>query len=342
MLDRTAPELSSQLSFAEVQRLAAEFNLIPLTCTLLADLDTPVAAYLNAIRGAHSPYSYLLESVEGGERIGRYSFLGVAPDQLLRQRNGKVAVRRSQRSARGAKPHWEPWVASPQALLPLARTEACQRRIAPQPGLPPFLAGAVGFLGYDMVRSFEPLPNYGRKPADTDDALLMFFSRQVIFDHVRRQITLVACVRTDAAAGAEFDSLEIEYQVACDDLAAMAKRLQQRPRLPATIHEPGPMPVFPNWERPGFEAAVNRAKQYIQAGDIFQVVLSQRFDVATSVAPFQVYRALRAINPSPYMFFLQLGKVALVGASPELLVQVNQRELLYRPIAGTRARGANE
>ncbi len=330
------------LALADVQRLAAEFNLVPLTCTFLADLDTPVAAYLNAIRGASSPYSYLLESVEGGERIGRYSFLGVAPDQLLRQRKGVVEVRRSRRKQRGEKATWGPWTAAGQPLLALTRAEARQRRIAPQPGLPPFLAGAVGFLGYDMVRSFERLPEQARNDLRTDDALLMFFSRQVIFDHVRRQITLVACVRTDAAAGAEFASLETEYQAACDDLTAMAERLQRRPRLPKSAPEPGRMPVFPNWERPGFEAAVTRARQYIAAGDIFQVVLSQRFDVSTSVAPFQVYRALRAINPSPYMFFLQLGTLSLVGASPELLVQANQRDLFYRPIAGTRARGANE
>ena len=321
---------SQPLALAEVQRLAADYNLIPLTRTILADLDTPVAAYLNCLRGRRSKYSYLLESVEGGEKLGRYSYLGVDPDFLLRQRKGKVAFRHQPRSARpGA---WEPAAGS---LIELARAEVQNRRIAPLPEMPPFLAGAVGYFGYDMVRSFERLPSRSRNDLGQDDALLMFFSRQIVFDHVRRQITLVALVRTEAG-------VEAEYQQALDDLDAMAARLRLAPRLPRSAPELGPMSVFPNWERPSFEDAVRRAKQYIEAGDVFQVVLSQRFDVATAVEPFQVYRALRNINPSPYMFFLQLGNVAVVGASPELLVQVNQRQLLYRPIAGTRPRGADE
>lgn len=330
------------LTLPEVQRLAADYNLIPLTCTFLADLDTPVAAYLNGIRGRRTLFSYLLESVEGGERIGRYSFLGFEPDQLLRQRAGRVTLRRRSRLRRSAPPAWHAWTPCDQSLLEVARAETARRRLAPVSGLPPFLAGAVGFLGYDMVRGFERLPSRARNDLDTDDALLMFFSRQVIFDHVRRQITLVACVRTDASAGANSASLATEYQIACDDLKSMARRLRHHPRPPRSTVESGPLPVLPNWERHGFEAAVSRAKEYIQAGDIFQVVLSQRFDVTTAASPFQVYRALRAINPSPYMFFLQLGSVALVGASPELLVQANQGDLLYRPIAGTRPRGADE
>ncbi|MGH9487748.1 MAG: anthranilate synthase component I family protein [Terriglobales bacterium] len=333
---------SVSLLFPDVQRLAEGYNLIPLTCTFLADLDTPVAAYLNSLRGGRGTHSYLLESVEGGERIGRYSFLGVQPDLLLRQRRGRVASRSSHRFPGSSSPRWSPWRPSPLSLLDLIRAEVQRRRLAPTPATLPFLAGAVGFLGYDMVRSFESLPSHARNDLSTDEALLMFFSRQVIFDHVRRQITLVACVRTEAAVGAESDSLESEYQLACDDLQAMAARLQRRPRLPRTPVESGPLHVFPNWERPGFEAAVDRARDYIAAGDIFQVVLSQRFDIATSAAPFQVYRTLRAINPSPYMFFLQMGRLALAGASPELLVQVRRRDLVYRPIAGTRPRGADE
>ncbi|MGH9476865.1 MAG: anthranilate synthase component I [Terriglobales bacterium] len=325
------------LSLPEVQRLAADYNLIPLSYTFLADLDTPVAAYLNLIRGRRAPYSFLLESVEGGERIGRYSFLGAEPDQLLRQRAGQVALRRRSRLRRSAPLSWHAWTPCQQSLLEMARAEVARRHLAPTEGLPPFLAGAVGFLGYDMVRSFERLPSQARNDLDGDDALLMFYSRLVIFDHVRRQITLVACVCTEESA-----SVATGYQIACDDLKAMVQRLRHHPRPPRPRPESGPLQVFPQWERSSYEAAIRHAKQYIAAGDIFQVVLSQRFDVATSAAPFEVYRALRAINPSPYMFFLQLGPVALAGASPELLVQVKQGELLYRPIAGTRPRGADE
>lgn len=321
---------SQTLPLAEVQRLAGEYNLIPVTRTILADLDTPVAAYLNALRGRRTRYSYLLESVEGGEKLGRYSHLGVDPDLLLRQRKGIVAVRRLHPGSQGSG-----WESVPSSLIEAVRTELQRRRIAPLHGLPPFLAGAVGFLGYDMVRSFERLPAKTRNDLGADEALLMFFSRQVVFDHVRRQIILVALVHTDAG-------VEAEYARALADLDAMADRLRRAPRLPRSIPELGPMPVFPNWERAGFEAGVLQAKQYIEAGDIFQVVLSQRFDVATRVDPFHVYRALRNINPSPYMFFLQLRDWAIVGASPELLVQVNQGQLLYRPIAGTRPRGADE
>jgi len=327
----------STLSLDDVQRLAADYTLIPIVRTLLADLDTPVAAYLNCLRGRHSKYSYLLESVEGGEKLGRYSYLSVDPDFILRQRNGRLAVRRNLRSAQPSR--WEPVVAG--SLFELARAEVQRRRIAPLPDMPPFLAGAVGYLGYDMVRSFEHLPTSARNDLGLDEALLMFYSRQIIFDHVRRQLTLVACVHVASQPG-DRPNLKAEYLQATADLDAMAARLRRAPQLPRAVTEAGPMPVFPNWERPQFEAAVQRTKEYIHAGDAFQVVISQRFDIATGVAPFQVYRALRAINPSPYMFFLQLDRVAIAGASPELLVQVNQRQLAYRPIAGTRPRGATD
>lgn len=329
------PAATQPLSLAEVRRLAATYNFIPLTRTILADLDTPVAAYLNCLRGRRSKYSFLLESVEGGEKLGRYSYLGVDPDFLLRQRQGRVAMRRWRTGKPG------PWELAEGGLLELARAEVASRHMAPLPDQPPFLAGAVGYMGYDLVRSIERLPSTARNDLELDEALLMFFSRQIIFDHARRQITLVACVRAGERrrGGA---SLEAEHRQALADLEAMQARLRHAPRLPRSPRENGRMAIFPNWERQGFETAVRRAKQYIEAGDVFQVVVSQRFDVATAVAPFQVYRALRTINPSPYMFFLQMDGVTLAGASPELLVQVNQGQLLYRPIAGTRPRGTTE
>src|SRR6185437_11332657 len=171
------PDSTQPLPLAEVRRLAADYNLVPLSRTILADLDTPVAAYLNCLRGHHSKYSYLLESVEGGEKLGRYSYLSVDPDFILRQRNGRLAVRRNLRSAQPSR--WEPVVAG--SLFELARAEVQRRRIAPLPDMPPFLAGAVGYLGYDMVRSFEHLPTSARNDLGLDEALLMFYSRQIIF-----------------------------------------------------------------------------------------------------------------------------------------------------------------
>lgn len=318
---QTSPE---PISLAEVQRLAAEYNVIPVTHTILADLDTPVAAYLNAVRGVSSRYSYLLESVEGGETIGRYSYVGVNPYLMLRQRGARIEAWRG-----------EGWQRQEGTLLELARAEVKRRRIAPVPGSVPFMAGAVGYFGYDMVRTLERLPARAKNDLRLDDGLLMFFSRQIVFDHVRRQITLVACVFTEA-------DIEAEYERARQDLEAMERRLRRAPRTPRQQPEDGPLDVQPNMQPRQYEQAVEQAKEYIRAGDAFQIVLSQRFDVKTGVHPFQVYRALRTVNPSPYMFYLQLADVAVVGASPEMLVQVTGNEIHYRPIAGTRPRGATE
>ena len=322
---QTSPE---PILLAEVQRLAAEYNVIPVTRTILADLDTPVAAYLNAVRGASSRYSYLLESVEGGETIGRYSYVGVNPYLMLRQRGARIEA-------------WQGkgWQRQQGTLLELARAEVKRRRIAPVPGSVPFMSGAVGYFGYDMVRTLERLPSRAQNDLRFDDGLLMFFSRQIIFDHVRRQITLVACVFTEA--GPE-SGIDVEYARALQDLEAMERRLRRAPRTPRQQPEDGPLDVRPNMRQAQYEQAVEQAKEYIRAGDAFQIVLSQRFDVKTGVHPFQVYRALRTVNPSPYMFYLQLADLAVVGASPEMLVQVTGNEIQYRPIAGTRPRGASE
>lgn len=317
----------------EVRRLAARYNVIPLTRTLLADLETPVAAYLKLTGGGKAAYAYLLESVAGPEAVGRFSYIGLAPYRILRQRGGQVQERRPPQS------EWRACPAAPGAdgIVAIARAEVRGRQVAPTPGLP-FVAGAVGYFGYDMVRQTERLPEHAKDDLHLDEALLMFFSRQAIFDHARRQLTLVACVMADGAR-----PLSQEYTRARRDLAAMERRLRQIPRPPAHRRHLLRRPkVQPNLSRPRFLAMVARAKEYIAAGDVFQVVLSMRWDVHTRVPPFQAYRALRTVNPSPYMFFLRLEQTAIVGASPEMLVAVNGAHIQYRPIAGTRPRGADD
>lgn len=316
-----------QPTLEEVRRLAARYNVIPLTRTLLADLETPVAAYLKLTDGGKAAFAYLLESVSGPETVGRFSYIGLAPYRILRQRAGKVQERRPPRSE---------WRACAGGLVELARAEAESRQVAPT-GLP-FVAGAVGYFGYDMVRQSERLPERARDDLHLDEATLMFFSRQVIFDHARRQLTLVACVMADNGR-----PLAQEYARARRDLAAMERRLRQLPRPPAGRRALLTRPsVTQTVTRPQFLAMVEQAKRYIAAGDIFQVVLSLRWDVRTRVAPFQAYRALRTVNPSPYMFFLRMDGVHVVGASPEMLVAVQGGNIQYRPIAGTRPRGADE
>ncbi|MGH9491292.1 MAG: anthranilate synthase component I [Terriglobales bacterium] len=315
-------------SLDEVRRLAARYNVIPLTRTLLADLETPVAVYLKLTDGGKAAFAYLLESVAGPETVGRFSYIGLAPYRILRQRGGAVAERR---------PPASDWRPCPGALMEIARAEVHARQVAPMPGLP-FLAGAVGYFGYDMVRQTERLPERAQDDLGLDEALLMFFSRQIVFDHARRQMTLVACIM---AGGAR--PLAQEYARARRDLAAIERRLKQVPRPPAArrylLRHPK---IQPTITRPKFLAMVARAKEYIAAGDVFQVVLSMRWDVRTRVPPFQAYRALRTVNPSPYMFFLRLESTCIVGASPEMLVAVNGEQVLYRPIAGTRPRGPDE
>ncbi|MGH9543549.1 MAG: anthranilate synthase component I [Terriglobales bacterium] len=313
-------------TLAEVRRLAARYNVIPLTRTLLADLETPVAAYLKLTQGGTARYSYLLESVTGGEIVGRYSYIGWSPYRLLRQRAGQ---------AEELRPPGRQWRRVEGDLIAAARAEVARRRIAPVEGQR-FVAGAVGFLGYDLARSIEKLPSRAKDDLQLDEALLMFYSRQVIFDHVRRQMTLVACVMT----GEGESGLAAEFRRARRDLAAMEARLRRPPRLPAGgAQRRRATAPRANMTPRQYQAKVGRAREYILAGDAFQIVLSQRWDLRTGVAPFQVYRALRTINPSPYMFYLKMDDLHLVGASPELLVGIEGREILYRPIAGTRPRG---
>ena len=312
-------------NYEEFLKLAAEGTVVPVVRRVMADLLTPVGAYLRIERS--SPFSFLLESVEGGEKVARYSFLGFDPHTVVRGRNGKVTIA----SGSSEEESNEPMLAVLRALsgrhIPVRSTD-----------LPPFVCGAVGYMSYDAVRWFERIPDGNPDDLQMDDAVMMFFSRLLVFDHVRHQIHLIANVFTEGKT----EGLETEYRRALDSIDEIEARLDD-PIEPLPAPSSGETaPLRSNMKKEEFEQAVVRAKEYITAGDIFQVVLSQRFEAGLRANPFEVYRALRVVNPSPYMFYLKLGASAIIGASPEMLVRATGRRLEYRPIAGTRPRGDTE
>jgi anthranilate synthase component 1 len=299
-------------------------NVVPVCQPVFADMLTPVSAYLRLARGRR--YSFLLESVEGGERVARYTFLGADPYLTLRARGDEVEIENHRRQRRRGR------------LLETLREITARYQPVPIPGLPPFSAGAVGYIGYDMVNQFERVPEPLPDDLGMPDAMLMFFSSLLVFDHVKHQIFIIANVFRDEGKG----SLESKYRAAVRRIERLEKQLARPTPPPRERAARGGLRVRSKFERPAFESAVARAKEYITAGDIFQVVLSHRLETRPAASPFSVYRALRMVNPSPYMFFLQLGKDAVLGSSPEMLVKVEGRSLEYRPIAGTRPRGATE
>ena len=298
---------------------------MPVVKRVMADLLTPVAAYLKIER--LSPYSFLLESVEGGEKVARYSFLGFDPEIIVRSRGNKVTIERGSSKEE-----------TDQPMLAVLRRLSGRHIPVRFPELPPFVGGAVGYWSYDAVRWFEKIPDSHHDDIGIDDAVMMFFSRLLVFDHVRHQIHVIANIFT----GGQTDGLEVQYQKAIDDIEAMEARLDDAIEPLPRRQAPDDPRVRSNLSQQKFEQAVIAAKEYIAAGDIFQAVLSQRFEVGLSAHPFEVYRALRVVNPSPYMFFLNIGDQSIIGASPEMLVRATGRRIEYRPIAGTRPRGATE
>jgi anthranilate synthase component 1 len=307
--------------FDAFQQMARQGNLIPVYREILGDLETPVAAY-KKLRGEGC--SYLLESVEGGEKWGRFSFLGLNPSLLFEVQGGRITFQRRGRDQ--VLEETDPFAA-------LRRVLAGYRAV-PAPGLPRFWGGLVGYLGYDMVRYIERLPELTPKLA-LPEARLMLADHLLIFDNLRQTIKVVALVHLDPEV-----PLQGQYNQAVAAIDALISRL----RLPVPLPEgPPPAPSQPlgvNLTRERFEAMVRQAKEYIAAGDAIQIVLSQCFHRELNLDPFDLYRALRSINPSPYMFYLDLGDPKLVGASPEILVRLEEGQIIYRPIAGTRPRGA--
>ncbi len=314
--------------FREFQQLAKQGNLIPVYDVFPADLLTPVSAYLRLAQGAR--YSFLLESVEGGERIARYTFAGANPEEVFRYANGACVLESQNRIL------WEE--RDPVTFL---RARMDRFRPVRLPGLPPLVAGAIGYFSYDMVRLIERLPKRLRDDIGLYDAQLMLYHGIIAFDHVQHRLWIVRNVHTDGEG-----SLRRKYNAAIREIRKTRQLLEQA--SPAeqpnkqSKKRTAPLRVTSNFRREDYLNAVRKAKNYIRAGDIFQVVISQRFSAKTKAEPFQVYRELRALNPSPYLFFLQMNDVAVVGSSPEMLVKVQGRDVFYRPIAGTRWRGKDE
>ena len=313
--------------YKEFSRLAGEATLVPVVKSVAADLLTPVSAFL-AI-AANEPDAFLLESVERGEQIGRFTFLGARPYMQVRALGEDIVVQRGKRKEhhRGS---------AIQVIKKLLR----QHRPAIVPGLPPFTAGAVGYFAYDAVRQLEKIGEHAKDDLSLPDCVLMFFDRLLAFDHLRHQIHIIA------TADVARESPRRAYDRAAADIGVLEKKLAAGLR-PAHWHKtstkkPGKLEIHAGTARRRFIESVERAKEYIAAGDIFQVVLSQRLDFVPGVAPFDVYRALRAVNPSPYLYFLRMGDTHVLGSSPEMLVRVTGRKLEYRPIAGTHPRGRDE
>ena len=301
-------------------------NIIPVYKAVTADLLTPVLAFLKIQSSMAN--AFLLESVEGGEKIARYSFLGCNPYLTLSSRGEMVEIKRGGQVVQ-RKGH----------LLEVMRETTNGYRTVRVPGLPPFTGGAVGYFAYDTVRWIENIPHTGWDDLNLDESVLMFFANLLAFDHVRQQILIISNVFIDEGAA----PLEAKYGKAVSEIEALEDRLN-RP-LPAPGVRPSnhrSLQVRSNFTKADFLKAVRRAKEYIKAGDIFQVVLSQRFTVEVETDPFTIYRALRMVNPSPYMFYLRLNGFSVIGSSPERLVKISQGEALYRPIAGTRPRGRHD
>lgn len=334
-------------SLEDFKEKAREGNLIPVYKEVLGDLETPVSAFLKIDNGR---YSYLLESVVGGEKWARYSFLGSSPSVVIKGKGNKVDIMRN-----GDKE-----VASFESdPLEVIKEEMSRYRPVSIPGLPRFFGGAVGYLGYDIVRFFERLPDFHKEDLDLPDILFMITDTIIIFDSLAQKIKVVSNAHISDG------DIERAYEEAKGKIENIIEMLRTNPPVPPFIKggrrgdlakggiggllnprilEPSITQVETrsNLTKGDFEAIVRRAKEYIASGDIIQVVLSQRFEKETSTPPFEIYRSLRVINPSPYMYFLRFDDTSMIGSSPEILVRLEGKILEERPIAGTRRRGYTE
>ena len=308
----------------EFRRLAKKGNLIPVYKEILADMETPVSA-LNKM--ADSRYVFLLESVEGGENLARYSFLGGDPVLVFKSKGQEVEIQRGRRKERV--------IARRDPLEVLKGILSMYKAVDPG-GLPRFYGGAVGYIGYDMVRFFERLPEQNPDDLGLPDSIFILSSFLLIFDHVSRTIKVVSYAFIE-------DDVDSAYRSAMKKIDMTVARLRRAIRL---IPRPRPKRTEPqlksNFTKSEFLKSVSKAKDYIRKGDIIQVVLSQRWQTKINADAFSIYRALRSINPSPYMYYLKYGDLKIVGSSPEIMVRAEEREVTVRPIAGTRPRGQND
>ncbi len=308
----SAPDLPVQPSLDEVRELAKDYNLIAVRHSFIDDTETPVSAFLK-LRGRTPEFpAFLLESAERGQQVGRYSFIGVRPRKVVRWSLGD----------------------DPADPYQLAADETGAYRQAPWPDMPPFAGGAVGFFGYDLVRTVEPLGDPNPDPVGLPDMALMLSDVLVVFDHLKHTISVLVNVYAD----------DPDLDAAYADAVATIQKARDLLAGPVPRPEPTPARARPtfssNMPREQFESMVARIVEYVHAGDAFQVVPSQRWSADLDIDPFSVYRGLRVVNPSPYMYFLDFMDFQVAGASPEPVLTVSGRHVATRPIAGTRPRGA--
>jgi anthranilate synthase component I len=336
--------LGLQPSRKDFLALAKKHTLVPLFRTLTADLETPVSAFLRA--AWESPECFLLESVENGEKVGRYTFIGLNPYKRIVSRGRAIAITEGKKT-----------VQIEGDVFAILRESLSGHTPARVPGLPPFTAGAVGFLSYDIVRQIEKLPATNPDELHVPDACMLFFDEVLAFDHVRKEIHLVV------TADVTLQPATAAYADAAKRLAKLEKRLARPlPKLPKPKPGQAKLKITHRTRKKDYLAAVETIREYIRAGDVFQTVLSQRLDIEiggkAGVDPFAVYRSLRIVNPSPYMFFLRTtpdvgvkarkspgtasARLEVAGSSPEMLVRVQNGVVEYRPIAGTRKRSSDE
>jgi anthranilate synthase component I len=318
-------------TLAEARRLARDYDIVPLYTEFIGDLETPISAVL---KFADEENIFLLESAEAAERFGRYSFLGFDPKRSLSYRDGVYTVV----DADGVRE--EP---AQDPFRGLARIVGA-KSVAPLVNLPAFVGGAVGYFSYDAVRYLERLPAELAPPDDlrVPEAYFVLTDTLVVFDHLRHKVLVISLVDAARLRDVEGEGFAAAYRRAADDIRRISERLSAPlPRRALSSGAAGELEISSNFTRVGYEAAVEQAKEYIRAGDAFQIVPSQRFSAEIGdLDPLLLYRGLRTVNPSPYMTYLKLGDLALVGASPEPLVRVEGRRVMTRPIAGTRPRGA--
>ena len=319
-------------SFKEFKRLAKKGNVIPVYKEILADLATPVSAFLKI---DDNNYSYLLESVESQKNVGRYSFLASSPSLVFESKEKRVTFIRFSNGYKSSRSYQ-----CSRSPLDELKKFLARFKFVPVKGLPRFCGGLVGYMGYDMVRFFENIPDKNFDDLNTPDCVFMLSDTFMIFDHVNRKIKIVSNVLLEKKS---LPYLKKSYEIAVKKINSLIRKLERpikfRPE-PKVLNRR--LEVTSNIRKKDFEKMVMKAKEYIRKGDIIQVVLSQRFRMTLENKPIDIYRSLRSINPSPYMFYLKLSDLTLVGSSPELLVRCEDGVVETRPIAGTRPRGKNE
>jgi anthranilate synthase component 1 len=319
-------------TYEEIMKLREHGNVIPVFKAVMADLLTPVSAFMKI--AGHQDYAFLLESIEGGEKIARYSFIGCDPFLIVRSKKDSVELDYKFRKE-----------VVPGNVVEILRNLLGKYKAAPVSGLPPFSGGGVGYFAYDLVKQFEALPDAAVDTLGLDDTVIMFYATLLAFDHLKHQILIISNIVLEE--GENERTLAAKYGFALREIGHLESRLSE-PLNSAARGQRGKsqstpaLAVTSNLTQEQYYQIVRKAQEYIKAGDTYQVVLSQRFEVEVTSNPFDIYRALRVINPSPYMFFLKMRDLAVTGASPEMLVKALGNNLEYRPIAGTRPRGATE